>query len=163
MPVWPSMPSPLESRPLERDSIYARLPHAGDMRLLDAVLHWNRASITCIATSHADARHPLRNGAALAGLHALEYAAQAIAVHCCLAYRDAVLDEVYVAAFRKVTLTSASLDALAHAVLRVDAWQQAAVAQGASYGFSVDCHATPIARGVATVALPFSPDTAGIS
>ncbi len=34
--------------------IYANLPHAGDMRLLEQVLHWDEQSIVC-----ADVQSPL--------------------------------------------------------------------------------------------------------
>ena len=51
------------------------------MCLLDAVLDWDDARITCRATSHADPANPLRADGRLGAANGIEYAAQAMAVH----------------------------------------------------------------------------------
>ncbi len=61
--------------------IRARLPHAGAMCLLDRVLDWSETSIRCGATSHSKPDHPLADGGRLLGPAAIEYAAQAAALH----------------------------------------------------------------------------------
>lgn len=66
---------------LNHAGIAARIPHAGRMCLLDRVLHWDERSIRCSAVSHRDADNPLRDADGLATLAAIEYAAQAAAVH----------------------------------------------------------------------------------
>ena len=66
---------------LDRVAIAARLPHTGLMCLLDRVLHWDERSIHCSALSHRDPDNPLRHGGGLPTLVAIEYAAQAAAVH----------------------------------------------------------------------------------
>ena len=66
---------------LDHAAIAARLPHTGRMCLLDRVLHWDTHRIRCSAVSHRDADNPLREGAGLATLAGIEYAAQAAAVH----------------------------------------------------------------------------------
>jgi predicted hotdog family 3-hydroxylacyl-ACP dehydratase len=70
--------------PLDRAAIAAHLPHAGRMCLLDCVEHWTCALIHCTATSHHDADHPLRTASGLLAPCAIEYAAQAIALHAAL-------------------------------------------------------------------------------
>lgn len=68
-------------RPLDRAAIAARIPHAGRMCLLERVLHWDSDSIRCAAISHRDADNPLRETEGLPVWAAIEYAAQAAAVH----------------------------------------------------------------------------------
>lgn len=66
---------------LDHDAICRLLPHAGAMCLLEAVLQWDEQAIHCRATNHRDPDNPLRNPAGLPALSALEYGAQAMAVH----------------------------------------------------------------------------------
>ena len=65
--------------------LYDRLPHSGSMCLVDAVSRWDRDSIHCRASSHRRADNPLRVGDMLPAICALEYAAQAFALHGVLA------------------------------------------------------------------------------
>lgn len=64
-----------------QDTIRTLLPHAGAMCLLDRVLRWDAESITCATTSHRALDNPLRGGFGLAAVNAIEYAAQAMALH----------------------------------------------------------------------------------
>ena len=58
------------------------IPHSGKMCLIDEVLSWNQNSIDCSSFSHQDKNHPLRQvSGTLNSLHALEYGAQAAAIH----------------------------------------------------------------------------------
>lgn len=66
---------------MNKDEICARIPHAGAMCLLDRVEAWDQDGITCSASSHHDARNPLRSHGRLHAVCGLEYAAQAMAVH----------------------------------------------------------------------------------
>lgn len=66
---------------LDRAGIAARIPHAGSMCLLDAVLNWNPETIRCRAGSHRDAANPLAAAGRLGIACGIEYAAQAMAVH----------------------------------------------------------------------------------
>ena len=66
---------------LDRAAIAARIPHHGTMCLLDAVDAWDSESIRCRATSHRDPANPLRDAGSLPATAAIEYAAQAMAVH----------------------------------------------------------------------------------
>jgi predicted hotdog family 3-hydroxylacyl-ACP dehydratase len=69
---------------LGRAEIAARIPHAGRMCLLDRVLDWDGGHIRCAAESHRAADHPLRERDGLPVWAAIEYAAQAAAVHVAL-------------------------------------------------------------------------------
>lgn len=66
---------------LDRDGIARRVPHAGGMCLLDEVLEWNAQRIRCRSDSHRRVENPLRAGQRLGAACAVEYAAQAAALH----------------------------------------------------------------------------------
>jgi predicted hotdog family 3-hydroxylacyl-ACP dehydratase len=74
---------------LDRDAIAARLPHAGNMCLLDEVSAWDADTITALSRSHAAAENPLARDGELHAVHLVEYAAQAAAVHGALTGEDA--------------------------------------------------------------------------
>jgi predicted hotdog family 3-hydroxylacyl-ACP dehydratase len=154
-PVDPPAP-----RTINAEEIYARIPHAGAMRLLDAVLSWDKKSIHCSATSHADCRNPLGEHGVLRNVHALEYAAQAIAVHGSLLLSDdplsseAALKLVYVGTFRDVDMKSATLEPEEGAPLDIRAELYAAVRGAWSYGFKVTSRGATMVRGQATVVVP---------
>lgn len=61
--------------------LYDRLPHSGAMRLVDHVVEWDHDSVRCRASSHRQTDNPLRVGDMLPSICALEYAAQAFALH----------------------------------------------------------------------------------
>ena len=90
---------------LDHAAIAARIPHTGRMCLLDRVLHWDAQGIRCSATSHRDKDNPLREGAGLAALAAIEYAAQAAAVHSALLLDEVAPRSGVLAALKNVTAT----------------------------------------------------------
>ena len=57
------------------------------MCLLDRMTAWSPSAIECVAVNHRDPRHPLRSASGLLASAAIEYAAQAMAVHGALAGR----------------------------------------------------------------------------
>jgi predicted hotdog family 3-hydroxylacyl-ACP dehydratase len=61
--------------------IESLIPHAGAMCLLDRVLEWDRDGIVCETQTHRLPDNPLRNTRGLPITAALEYAAQAVALH----------------------------------------------------------------------------------
>jgi predicted hotdog family 3-hydroxylacyl-ACP dehydratase len=67
---------------LNQAEIDQLLPHAGNMCLLHAVQSWDEAGIVCTGVSHHHADNPLRYRGELPAISGLEYAAQAMAVHC---------------------------------------------------------------------------------
>lgn len=98
---------------LDRRWIAARIPHHGDMCLLDAVVDWSAADITCRASSHADPANPLRAEGRLGAASGIEYAAQAMAVHgALLAGASDRPRHGYLTSLRGVTLHVARLDDL---------------------------------------------------
>ena len=66
---------------LTREGIAAIVPHAGAMCLLDGVTDWDERRIRCVSRTHLDAGNPLRSEGRLPAVCAVEYAAQAMAVH----------------------------------------------------------------------------------
>ncbi|MBI5719817.1 MAG: hydroxymyristoyl-ACP dehydratase [Burkholderiales bacterium] len=79
-----------EPATLDHAGIAARVPHAGAMCLLERLSRWDSDEIECGIANHADPAHPLRerDGSADLGLPApcaVEYAAQAMALHASLA------------------------------------------------------------------------------
>lgn len=70
---------------LDRAGIAARIPHAGAMCLLDRCHRFSADDIACGSTSHRDEANPLRMAGVLPAAAAIEYAAQAMALHGALA------------------------------------------------------------------------------
>ena len=66
---------------LDHAGIEALIPHRGPMCLLDRMTSWDATRIECVASTTATARHPLRSASGLLASAAIEYAAQAMAVH----------------------------------------------------------------------------------
>jgi len=66
---------------LDRSAIASRIPHAGAMCLLDRMLCVDPTQIVCAAGSHRSPSNPLRAAGRLSSVHAVEYAAQAMALH----------------------------------------------------------------------------------
>jgi predicted hotdog family 3-hydroxylacyl-ACP dehydratase len=66
---------------LNKTDIAARIPHSGPMCLLERVTSWNEEQIHCEAINHRDTNHPLAQNGTLDVMVAIEYAAQAMAVH----------------------------------------------------------------------------------
>lgn len=66
---------------LGRDELASLVPHGGSMCLLDAVRYWDDGRIECLAHNQADVANPLRADGRLHAVNAVEYAAQAMAVH----------------------------------------------------------------------------------
>lgn len=80
---------------LNRKEISERIPHAGHMVLLDEVVEWDDEHIVCRSNSHQDRANPLYLAGQLSSVCAIEFAAQAMAVHgSVLARRDAEANAV---------------------------------------------------------------------
>jgi len=123
------------------------------MCLLDSVAFWDEQRIDCRASSHRAPENPLRLDGRLPGIVAIEYAAQAMAVHgglCALPDHGAAPG--YLVAVRDARLHVATLDDVA-TELEISATCQAADATGLAYVFEVKAGGHPIADGRATVAL----------
>ncbi len=139
---------------LDHAGIAARVPHAGRMCLLHALLQWTPEQIVCSATGHADPAHPLRTPGGLLAPVAIEYASQAMALHGSLtAAPGAAPTPGFLAAVRGVQLHVARLDD-APGPLRVTATRQAGDERQALYTFALhDANGRALVEGRATVIL----------
>ncbi len=143
---------------LDHAGIEALVPHRGTMCLLDRLLAWSDLRIECAASNHRDAAHPLRTRSGLLATAAIEYAAQAAALHGALLARQAGADASpgALASARDVRLTRWRLDDLPDAnpdALRIVAERQAGDAGRLLYAFSVAHGGREIATGRLAVVL----------
>jgi predicted hotdog family 3-hydroxylacyl-ACP dehydratase len=66
---------------LDCDAIRGLVPHHGAMCLIDAVEFWDASSIVCTTSQHRSPGNPLALDGRLSVVHAIEFAAQAMAIH----------------------------------------------------------------------------------
>ena len=138
---------------LDHDWIAARIPHHGDMCLLDAVVDWSETAISCRATSHADPANPLRAADRLGAANGIEYAAQAMAVHgALLAGSSDKPRQGYLTSVRSVSLHVARLDNLA-GELSVQAERLSGDSNHILYQFSLSHDGHCLLEGRAAVVL----------
>jgi predicted hotdog family 3-hydroxylacyl-ACP dehydratase len=137
---------------LEHDAICAMIPHAGTMCLLDAVLSWDDHTIVCRSHSHHNPHHPLGKNGKLSAIHAVEYAAQAMAVHGGLLARTKGehIKPGYLAALKDVCLHVEQLHDVPQA-LTVKAEQLMAQGGNLMYTLEVTAGKQMIATARATV------------
>jgi predicted hotdog family 3-hydroxylacyl-ACP dehydratase len=139
---------------LDHAAIARLIPHSGRMCLLARMERWSADTIVCHATSHRDTDNPLRTAAGLLSPCAIEYAAQAMALHGALIGQAAGAPATpgYLASARGVQLHRLRLDDLA-GELRIEATRQAGDAQQILYHFRVQHQGEPVAEGRAAVVL----------
>lgn len=149
---------------LDHAGIALRIPHSGRMCLLHALEQWDANSIHCSAISHRDADNPLRSASGLLGPCAIEYAAQAMALHGSLvAPAGDAPKPGYLASVRGVHIAQPVLHTLPGA-LQVRAERLAGDERQILYRFEVtDEQGGAVAEGRATVVLntPIPPSTPG--
>ncbi len=145
---------------LPHDGIAALIPHSGTMCLLDHMVTWNMQQIVCVANNHRDATHPLRSRSGLLSSAAIEYAAQAMALHGALIGQAEGTPATpgYLASARGVQLHVLSLHDLPVTPgdadeLHVEATRMAGDARQILYAFNVSHAGRPIADGRAAVVL----------
>jgi len=139
---------------LERDGIAARIPHRGTMCLLDRLERWDAERIHCTTGTHAAVDNPLRTDSGLMAANAIEYAAQAMALHGgLLAAEGEAASAGFLASVRNVRLCVARLDDVAGA-LHVHAQRLSGDARQVLYEFRVaDARERLLAAGRAVVVL----------
>src|SRR5213596_1762468 len=125
--------------PIDQAEIRTLIPHAGTMCLLDGVVDWDDESIVCTTNTHRDEANPLRRDGRLSALHALEYGAQAAAIHGGLRARaaGATAPPCYLAALRDAHLHVARLDDLASPLEVRD--MQMGISQGGQITWRCGC------------------------
>lgn len=148
--------------PATRDhaGIARLIPHSGSMCLLDRLLSWDPQHVVCAARNHRDAAHPLRTRSGLMSPCAIEYAAQAMALHGALIGQDAgtAASPGFLASARGVQLHVLRLDDLplpagAADELRIEATRQSGDERQILYSFVVGHAGRPVAEGRAAVVL----------
>ena len=97
---------------IDKETLRSLIPHDGAMCLLETVERWDDEEILCTSTTHRRDDNPLRREGRLGAVHAMEYGAQAAAVHGALLARDGgtAPPPGYLAALRHVRLGIEFLD-----------------------------------------------------
>ncbi|RZL87286.1 MAG: hydroxymyristoyl-ACP dehydratase [Variovorax sp.] len=139
---------------LDQAGIARRIPHSGTMCLLERLEAWDAEAIHCTTTTHTRADHPLRTAGGLLSPNAIEYAAQAMALHGgLLAAEGSEPSAGFLASARNVRMAVERLDDVAGA-LHVHARRLSGDAIQILYEFAVkDAHGRPLAEGRAVVVL----------
>ena len=140
---------------LDRAAISERIPHAGRMVLLDAVDAWDDEHIVCRTESHRDPANPLAVNGQLSSVCAIEYAAQAMAIHGSLSARREHSERPragFLASVRNVRMDVKRLDDLAGA-LTVKATRESGDDARVLYAFEVRAGAQVLVAGRAAVVL----------
>lgn len=151
MKVEPPLTSPVV---LDHAGIAQRIPHHGRMCLLDRMQSWSGTHVHCTAVSHRHPDNPLRSAHGLLAPCAIEYAAQAMALHGALMAPAASEPQPgHLASVRGVRLAVLRLDDKPGA-LQVHVDRLAGDGHGVSYQFSVaDADGVLLVDGRATVVL----------
>jgi predicted hotdog family 3-hydroxylacyl-ACP dehydratase len=139
---------------IDKPEIRTLIPHAGTMCLLDSVIDWDDESIVCITNTHRDKTNPLRRVGRLSSLNALEYGAQAAAIHGGLRARAAgtTAPACYLAALRDAHLYVDRLDDLA-SPLEIRAQRLFGDAGNTIYQCAISASGTSVAEGRVTIML----------
>jgi predicted hotdog family 3-hydroxylacyl-ACP dehydratase len=150
---------------LDHAGIEALIPHHGPMCLLERMQSCDDTRIECVAANHRNPAHPLRTASGLLASAAIEYAAQAAALHGALGARRAGVTAApgALASARDVRLAVLRLDDLpdpgpARDELRVVALRQAGDATRLLYAFTVDHAGRKVASGRLAVVLHAAPE-----
>lgn len=138
---------------LSREQLSQLLPHAGDMCLLHEVTAWDTEHIACLAINHRDPANPLRHNGILPAHCAIEYAAQAMAVHGGLAAQDTAKPRIgFLGSARDVKLYVERLDDI-QTPLEIEATKQLADENHSLYELRVCAGGRELMTGRAAVFL----------
>jgi len=139
---------------MNRDGIAKRIPHSGSMCLLDSLESWSADAIHCTSNTHRDPANPLRVASGLLVPCAIEYAAQAMALHGGLIAAEGHPPSAgFLASARGVRFSVARLDTIEGA-LHLHAERLSGDEQQVMYQFLVkDAQGASIAEGRAVVVL----------
>lgn len=139
---------------LDRDGIAARIPHSGTMCLLERLDTWDAQHIACSTATHRLSDNPLRTADGLMAPCAIEYAAQAMALHGgLLAKEGQEASAGYLASVRNVQFGQARLDTV-DGDLQVQAHRLSGDERQVLYEFRVgDAGGRMLAQGRAVVVL----------
>ena len=157
---------------LNREEIAARIPHAGRMVLLDEVSEWNAERIVCRSAMHQDRSNPLMVAGQLSSVCAIEFAAQAMAVHGSLVAQggEPPADSTvtlkpragFLASVRNVRMEVARLDDV-RGVLTIEATRDSGDDARVLYQFEVRAGDRLLVSGRAAVVLQMSGPREGLA
>lgn len=133
--------------------IAALIPHAGSMLLLDSVGDCHAGRLQAAAGSHRRSDNPLRRGGQLPVAAAIEYAAQAAAVHGALMAGDRSPRPGLLALVRDFRWTVDRLDGIA-AELAIEVCPVVAQAGSTLYDFRLAADGNLLASGRLAVFFP---------
>jgi predicted hotdog family 3-hydroxylacyl-ACP dehydratase len=139
--------------PLGPADIAALIPHSGAMRLIDRVDTASEEQISCVTSSHLSPDNPLRSAGRLPVSAALEYAAQAMAIHAALTREEGGAPRRgFLVVASGVAWTADRLDAPG-SELRVHAIRLATTGSGAQYSFTLTAGRAVEVTGTLTLQL----------
>lgn len=139
----------------EHSRLADRIPHAGDMVLIDRVMASDAEHIHCRSRVDTTADHPLAHDGVLPATALVEYAAQAMALHGGLNGSGREPPRTgYLASLAKLRLDGHTVPVPCE--LDIRARLLAGTAAGARYEFNVRAEQAILADGLATVAFPDS-------
>jgi len=144
---------------LDHSWIAAHIPHQGAMCLLDEILEWSATDISCRTATHRLANNPLRTLGHLEAVCAIEYAAQAIALHGAVNAAAPGVASGMLASVRAVDLHADRLDDIAGDLI-VRAARIGGDETALLYDFSVSSAQQLLAAGRATIVLRSAAATA---
>jgi predicted hotdog family 3-hydroxylacyl-ACP dehydratase len=124
------------------------IPHAGHMCLISAVVDWDAERIRCRSDSHRSRDNPLRHQGRLHAAHAIEYGAQAAAIHAGLVgrARGCLPEPALLAGASQVELHATRLDDLP-GLLEILAKRLLVLGDNVIYAFAVGHRGTELAEG----------------
>lgn len=142
-------------RVIDRNWIASRIPHQGSMCLLDRVDSWDEQGVVCVTATHRSSENPLRADGVLGIANAIEYAAQAMAVHCALLIENdnaAAPKSGYLTSVRQVNWHRSRFDDVA-GDLRVSAQRMSGNDITVLYDFEIRADDVLLINGRASVVL----------
>ncbi|BCB26618.1 phosphotransferase [Sulfurimicrobium lacus] len=138
---------------IAKEQLCQLLPHTDAMCLLHEVTAWDAERIACRAINHNDPANPLRHNGQLPAHCAIEYAAQAMAVHGGLAAQSGAKPRIgFIGSVRDVRLFAERLDDIPEA-LEIEAVKQLADANHSLYELRVCAAGRELMTGRAAVFL----------
>lgn len=141
------------ARRIDREWIARHIPHQGSMCLLDSVETWDDEHIVCRTSTHRLIENPLRSNDRLGIANAIEYAAQAMAVHSALLMDEAEAPKSgYLTSVRDVRWYRSRLDDIAQD-LQISVHRFSGNEMNVLYDFEIHADALLLIQGRASVML----------
>jgi predicted hotdog family 3-hydroxylacyl-ACP dehydratase len=148
---------------VNKTEICQLLPHSGTMCLIDEIVSWDAKTLVARTESHLRADNPLRYDASVSSIIGIEYAAQTMALHAGLLYRQesnsASMPEKkggYLATLRNIQLHADKLyspEEVIQSALEVSVLVLMSDSQGYTYEFNITCNTIKLLSGKLTIFL----------